>query len=93
MFEKFNLNLKRRSNEPVNLYWFRTYVRHVNDLVFGVVGHQITEVQVQAAVTVLVPIYLIIVRLKATQKSVICDLYCDWKKQISIHMDKRVVST
>lgn len=93
MLKKFNLNLKRRSNQPVNLHWFRTYVRHINDLVFGVVGHQITEVQVQAAVTVLVPINLIIVRLKATQKSVICDLYCDWKKQVSIHMDERVVST
>lgn len=60
---------------------------------FGVVGHQIPEVQVQPTATVLIPIDLVIVRLKATQKSVVCDLNGNWKKQITIHMDERVVTT
>jgi hypothetical protein len=91
--EKPNLDFKRRAYQPINLNRLCAGVCHVNDLVFGMVRHQISEVQTQSAAAVLVPIDFIVVWLVATEKSVVSYLNRYRKEQVSIYMYERIVTT
>lgn len=93
MSEEPNLDFKCGAYQPINLNRFCAGVCHVNDLVFGMVRHQVSEVQIKPAAAVLVPIDFIVVWLVATEKSVVGYLNRYRKKQVSIHMDERIVTT